>query len=141
MNVSVVIVGAGFAGSILAERIANELNQKVLLIEKRSHIGGNAYDHYDEHGVLVHKYGPHIFHTNQQHVWEYLSKFTDWVLYQHKVLGQVDGQLVPIPFNIDSIKSLFPVDEAERLIQKLIEHFGKEVKVPILEMRNVNDPD
>ena len=141
MEVSVVIVGAGFAGSIIAERVANELNQKVLLIEKRNHIGGNVYDHYDTNGVLVHKYGPHIFHTNQQHVWDYLSQFTDWILYQHKVLGEIDGKLVPIPFNLDSLKALFDSETASRLEKKLIEHFGKEVKVPILEMRKVNDPD
>jgi len=79
------IVGAGFAGSVMAERLAVDAGKKVLIIDKRPHIGGNAYDHYDEAGILVHKYGPHIFHTNSKPVFEYLSKFTDWYPYQHRV--------------------------------------------------------
>ena len=86
MNVDWLIVGAGFTGSILAERIANICNEKVLLVEKRNHIAGNAYDFYDEHGILVHKYGPHIFHTNSKKVWDYLSEFTTWRHYFHQVL-------------------------------------------------------
>lgn len=103
------IVGAGFAGSVLAERLATQLNKKVLLIDKRNHIGGNAYDHYNEHGILVHKYGPHIFHTNSREVFEYLSKFTEWRSYEHRVKASVDGQLVPIPINLDTINSLYGV--------------------------------
>src|SRR5689334_23149931 len=91
------IVGAGFAGSVLAERIASQLNKKVLLVDKRMHIGGNAYDCYDDAGVLIHKYGPHIFHTNSRLVFDHLSQFTKWRQYQHNVLASVDGQLVPIP--------------------------------------------
>src|SRR5579859_1215372 len=101
------IVGAGFAGSVLAERLASQADKKVLLVEKRNHIGGNAYDHYDEHGVLVHKYGPHIFHTNSADVFNYLSQFTDWRQYQHRVLASVDGQLVPMPINLDTINRLY----------------------------------
>jgi UDP-galactopyranose mutase len=101
------IVGAGFAGSVLAERLASQLNKTVLLIDKRGHIGGNAYDHYDQDGLLVHKYGPHIFHTNSVQVLEYLSQFTEWRPYQHRVLASVDGQLVPIPINLDTINKLY----------------------------------
>ena len=101
------IVGAGFAGSVLAERLASQLNKRVLLVEKRSHVGGNAYDHYDEAGVLVHKYGPHIFHTNSRDIYEYLSRFTAWRPYQHRVLANVDGQLVPIPINLDTVNTLY----------------------------------
>jgi UDP-galactopyranose mutase len=101
------IVGAGFAGSVLAERLASQLNKTVLLIDKRNHIGGNAYDHYDQDGLLVHKYGPHIFHTNSLQVLEYLSQFTEWRPYQHRVLASVDGQLVPIPINLDTINKLY----------------------------------
>ena len=101
------IVGAGFAGSVLAERLASQANKHVLLVEKRSHVGGNAYDCYDDAGVLIHKYGPHIFHTNSADVFEYLSKFTAWRPYQHRVLAQVDGQLVPIPINLDTINRLY----------------------------------
>jgi UDP-galactopyranose mutase len=101
------IVGAGFAGSVLAERLASQADKKVLLVEKRNHIGGNAYDCYDESGVLIHKYGPHIFHTNSTDVFEYLSQFTRWRPYQHRVLASVDGQLVPIPINLDTINRLY----------------------------------
>src|SRR5947208_5454441 len=101
-----VIAGAGFAGSVLAERLASQANKKVLIIDKRNHIGGNAYDHYDAAGILVHKYGPHIFHTNSKRVFDYLSLFTPWRPYQHRVLASVDGQLVPMPINLDTVNKL-----------------------------------
>jgi UDP-galactopyranose mutase len=101
------IVGAGFAGSVLAERLASQAGKKVLIVDIRNHIGGNAYDHFNEDGVLVHKYGPHIFHTNSASVFEYLSEFTDWRPYEHHVLASVDGQLVPIPINLNTINELY----------------------------------
>jgi UDP-galactopyranose mutase len=101
------IVGAGFAGSVLAERLAQGSRKKVLICDKRNHIGGNAYDHYNEAGILVHKYGPHIFHTNSREVFEYLSRFTEWRPYQHRVKASVDGQVVPIPINLDTINTLY----------------------------------
>jgi UDP-galactopyranose mutase len=101
------IVGAGFSGSVLAERLASQSGKKVLMVDKRSHIGGNAYDHYDNSGILVHKYGPHIFHTNSREVFDYLSFFTEWRSYEHRVLASVDGQLVPIPINLDTINKLY----------------------------------
>ena len=101
------IVGAGFAGSVLAERLAAGSGKKVLIVDKRSHIGGNAYDEYDEHGILIHRYGPHIFHTNSRDVFEYLSRFTAWRQYQHRVRASIDGQLVPIPINLDTINQLY----------------------------------
>jgi UDP-galactopyranose mutase len=101
------IVGAGFAGSVLAERFASVQGKKVLIVDIRNHIGGNAYDHYNEDGILVHKYGPHIFHTNSRPVFEYLSQFTAWRPYEHRVLASVDGQLVPIPINLDTINKLY----------------------------------
>jgi UDP-galactopyranose mutase len=104
------IVGAGFAGSVLAERLAAGSGQRVLLIDKRPHIGGNAFDHYDEHGLLIHRYGPHIFHTNAQPIVDYLSRFTRWRPYEHRVLAQVDGQLVPIPINRTTINRLYGLD-------------------------------
>src|ERR1041384_3267149 len=97
------IVGAGFAGSVLAERLASQLDQRVLICDRRPHIGGNAYDRYDDAGVLIHQYGPHIFHTNSERLFTYLSRFTEWRPYEHRVLGQVDGKLVPIPINLDTI--------------------------------------
>jgi UDP-galactopyranose mutase len=101
------IVGAGFAGSVLAERLANGANKKVLICDVRSHIGGNAYDCYDDAGILIHKYGPHIFHTNSREVFDYLSRFTAWRQYQHRVRACVDGQMVPIPINLDTINQLY----------------------------------
>lgn len=99
------VVGAGFAGSVLAERLASQLGRRVLVVDRRNHIGGNAYDHYDDAGVLVHRYGPHIFHTNSRDVFEYLSHFTEWRPYEHRVLASVDGQLVPIPINLDTVNA------------------------------------
>jgi UDP-galactopyranose mutase len=101
------IVGAGFAGSVLAERLANVSDKKVLIIDTRDHIGGNAYDHYNKDGILIHKYGPHIFHTNSKKVFDYLNQFTLWRPYEHRVLASVDGQLVPIPINLNTINKLY----------------------------------
>jgi UDP-galactopyranose mutase len=101
------IVGAGFAGSVLAERLAAGSAKRVLLIDRRPHIGGNAYDEYDRHGILIHRYGPHIFHTNSSQIVAYLSRFTEWRPYEHRVLAQVDGQLVPIPINLSTINKLY----------------------------------
>ena len=101
------IVGAGYAGSVLAERLARGSGKQVLLVDRRGHIGGNAYDCYDDAGILIHRYGPHIFHTNSKDVFDYLSRFTAWRQYQHKVLAHVDGQLVPVPINLDTINRLY----------------------------------
>ncbi len=101
------IVGAGFAGSVMAERISSQLNKKVLVVEKRNHIGGNAYDEYDEYGILVHRYGPHIFHTNSKKVFDYLSQFTEWRFYEHKVLANINYELYPIPINRLTINKLY----------------------------------
>ncbi len=101
------IVGAGFAGSTLAERIATQRGERVLLIDRRNHIGGNAYDRYDDHGLLIHQYGPHIFHTNSEMIFKHLSQFTEWRPYEHRVLANVDGMLVPIPINLDTVNKLY----------------------------------
>ena len=108
------IVGAGFAGSVLAERIASERGEKVIVIDRRNHIGGNAYDKYNDAGLLIHQYGPHIFHTNAQSIVDYLSRFTKWRPYEHRVLGHVDGQLVPIPINLTTINSLYGLQLDEK---------------------------
>ena len=122
------IVGAGFAGSVAAERLAAGLGKKVLLVDKRPHIGGNAYDHHDEHGILVHKYGPHIFHTNSREVFDYLSRFTGWRQYQHRVLACVDGQLLPIPINLDTVNRLYGLSltsfELEKFFASVAEPVG-----------------
>ncbi|MFA5806140.1 MAG: UDP-galactopyranose mutase [Melioribacteraceae bacterium] len=104
------IVGAGFAGSVMAERLASQRNKKVLVVEKRNHIGGNAYDEYDEHGILIHKYGPHIFHTNSKEVFDYLSMFTKWRPYEHKVLAFYKNEYYPIPINRLTLNKLYKLN-------------------------------
>lgn len=140
MKFDYVIVGAGFAGSVFAHRAA-EASKKVLIVEKTSNIGGNAYDYYDQNGILVHKYGPHIFHTNSRPVWDYLSRFTEWNLYHHYVLGNIDGKLVPIPFNLVTLHEVLSTSLAEKLEKSLVSNFGYGVKVPILKLRQTNDQD
>jgi UDP-galactopyranose mutase len=135
MKVDWLIVGAGFTGLVVAERIASQLGKKVLVVERRDHIGGNAYDHYDANGILVHRYGPHLFHTNSEKVWRYLSRFTEWHPYHHKVLAQVDGKKVPIPFNLNSLHALFSPGYALKLEELLLKHYGSGNKVPILKLR------
>ncbi|KOP27858.1 UDP-galactopyranose mutase [Hapalosiphon sp. MRB220] len=135
MKVDWLIIGAGYSSCVLAERIATQLAQRVLIVERRDHIGGNAYDFYNEHGILVHKYGPHIFHTKSKKAWDYLSQFTEWRHYYHHVLGVVEGKKVPIPFNLNSLYTLFPPHYAQKLENLLLEHFGFGVKVPILKLR------
>ena len=101
------IVGAGFAGAVLAERLATQSGKKILIVDKRNHIGGNTYDYFNKEGILVHKYGPHIFHTNCKDIYDYLGKFTAWRPYEHRVLASVDGMLVPIPINLNTINVLY----------------------------------
>jgi len=134
------IVGAGFTGAVLAERIASELGKRVLVIDRRGHIAGNAYDHCDDHGLLIHKYGPHIFHTASTKVWDYLSRFTQWRPYEHRVLGKIDGRLAPIPFNLNSLDLLFPAAQAQSLSRLLIDTYGEGRNVPILKMREDGPP-
>jgi len=129
------IVGAGFAGSVLAERLAAGSAKKVLICDKRSHVGGNAYDHYNEAGILVHKYGPHIFHTNSREVFEYLSRFTEWRSYQHRVRASVDGQVVPIPINLDTINTLYGLN----LTSFEVEEFFKKLAEPCEQIRTSED--
>jgi UDP-galactopyranose mutase len=119
------VVGAGFAGSVIAERLARISHQRILLIDRRPHIGGNAYDHYNDDGILVHKYGPHIFHTNSREIFEYLSQFTAWRPYEHQVMASVDGQLLPIPINLDTLNRLYGLSlnsfEAEQFLNRVAE--------------------
>jgi UDP-galactopyranose mutase len=120
------IVGAGFAGSVLAERLATQLGKRVVICDKRPHIGGNAYDYHDDLGVLIHKYGPHIFHTNSARIFGYLSQFTKWRPYEHRVLAQVDGKLLPFPINVDTVNQLYGLDlsieECEQFFKSRAEH-------------------
>lgn len=142
MHIKNLIVGCGLAGSVIAERIATELKEPVLIIDKRAHIAGNVYDYKDSTtGITVHKYGPHVFHTNNQEVWSYLSKFTDWHYFMYRVKAIIDGNEVNIPFNLDSLNKVFPTSLAETLATKLIEKFGFNKKIAILELNKADDED
>jgi UDP-galactopyranose mutase len=141
LNVDWLIIGAGFTGCTLAERIATQLGRRVLVVDRRNHAGGNAYDFYNPHGVLVHQYGPHIFHTNSKKVWDYLSAFTEWRPYYHQVLAMVEGKHVPVPFNLNSMNTVFSAGFASKLESRLVDTFGFGVKVPILRLREHSDPD
>ena len=129
------VVGAGFAGATIAERLANDAGKKVLICDRRPHIGGNAYDHHDEAGVLVHKYGPHIFHTNSKEVYEYLSQFTEWRPYQHRVLARVDGQLLPIPINLNTINQMYGTN----FTSFQLEEFFRSLAEPRAQIRTSED--
>jgi UDP-galactopyranose mutase len=137
MKYDYLIVGAGFAGSVMAERIASQFDKKVLLVEKRPQIGGNAYDEYDDHGILVHRYGPHIFHTNSLKVFEYLSKFTEWIPYEHRVLASYRGNLYPIPINRITLNKLYNLDfKSEEDVEKYYTSV-KEKRYPVMNSEDV----
>jgi UDP-galactopyranose mutase len=127
------VIGAGFAGSVIAERLASQLGQRVLIADRRTHIGGNAFDERDEHGVLVHRYGPHIFHTNSRKVVDYLSQFTEWIPYEHRVLAQVGDQRLPIPINRTTINQLYGLDL--RTDEEVREFYAQRAE-PVAEVRN-----
>jgi UDP-galactopyranose mutase len=129
------VVGAGFAGATIAERLAADAGKKVIICDVRNHIGGNAYDHYDAAGILVHKYGPHIFHTNSRDVYDYLSQFTEWRPYQHRVLACVDGQLLPVPINLDTVNRLYGTSLSSFELEK----FFASVAEPCARIRTSED--
>jgi len=134
-----IVVGSGFAGATSARLLA-EQGKKVLVIEERPHIGGNAYDCYDKNGVFIHLYGPHIFHTNSKEVFDFLKRFAPFEEYHHKVIGNIDGILVPIPFNYKSLETLFPKDEANEIKSKLNKKYAGQTRVSILDLLGDNDP-
>ena len=136
-----VVVGAGYAGAVCARRLAEACGYKVAVLERRPHIAGNAYDRLDDAGVLIHEYGPHIYHTTNDRVHQYLSRFTEWSDYQHKVLANIHGTLMPVPFNHTSLKLAFGEEKGERLYQKLVATFGENKKVPIMDLRGRNDEE
>lgn len=138
------VIGAGLAGAVCARELAERGGKRVLVLERRSHVGGNAYDCFDEAGVLIHQYGPHIFHTNHKRVFDFLSRFTAWLDYQHKVVASLPaegGRLeIPVPFNLISLRRAFPPEQAKALEEKLVGIYGRERKVTILELRENSDP-
>ncbi len=146
MQYDALVVGAGYAGAITARRLAEDGGKKVLVLERREHVAGNAYDGLDEAGILIHQYGPHIFHTNDKRVYDYLSRFTAWRDYQHTVVADIpDGtggrMQFPVPFNLDSMETAFGPGEGRRLGEKLLAAYGPEKKVTILELRQNPDPE
>lgn len=135
------VIGAGYAGAVAARELAERGGKRVLVLERRDHIGGNAYDRPDGAGVLIHQYGPHIFHTADKQVYDYLSRFTEWRDYQHRVLGNIHGTLMPVPFNLRSLNLAFEEVKAARLAQKLILTYGAEKKVTVLQLRENKDEE
>ena len=137
----VLVVGAGLAGSVSARRLAEACECRVAILERRPNIAGNAYDFENEDGILIHQYGPHIYHTENDRVHQFLSRFTEWTDYQHKVLANIHGTLMPVPFNHASLKLAFGEERGEELYKKLVDTFGENKKVPIMELREKNDAD
>ena len=140
------MVGAGYAGAIVARELAEAGGKQVLVLERRNHVAGNAYDCFDEAGILIHQYGPHIFHTNDKQVYDWLSRFTKWRTYDHRVIANIpDGRggrmTYPVPFNLTSLEVAFGQEEGQRLGQKLMQVYGTEKKVTILELRQNQDPE
>ncbi|WP_050617062.1 UDP-galactopyranose mutase [Intestinimonas massiliensis (ex Afouda et al. 2020)] len=150
------IIGAGYAGAVAARELAERGGRRVLVLERRDHIGGNAYDCPDAHGVLIHQYGPHIFHTSNKRVFDWLSRFTGWRRYQHRVIANLprdnpevvparkksDGRFCfPVPFNLDSLENAFGAQDGKRLGQKLLDAYPAQSQVTILELRQNPDPE
>ena len=135
------VIGAGFSGATIANLIATKLNEEVVVIDKKEHIAGNCYDYRDKNGIMIHKYGSHIFHTQSEKLWQFLKQFTDFNTYMHKVVGYLDGIETHIPFNFNTLYDVFPRTLAERLEKKLLDKFQINTKVPILEFQKQDDED
>ena len=136
-----IIIGSGIAGAAAARVLAEEQGKKVLVLEKKHHIGGNCYDGKDKYGILVHWYGPHIFHTGNEEVYEWLSRFTDWYAFGHEVVARVGDKLLPVPFNLNTLKMVYGEEKAAVLEKKLVDTFGFGARVPILKLREQQDDD
>ena len=136
-----IIIGSGIAGAAAARVLAEEQGRNVLVLEKKHHIGGNCYDGKDEYGILVHWYGPHIFHTGNEEVYEWLSRFTDWYAFGHEVVARVGDKLLPVPFNLNTLKMVYGEEKAAVLEKKLVDTFGFGARVPILKLREQQDED
>ncbi len=135
------VVGAGFSGATIARKLAEDMNEKVIIIDAKAHIAGNAYDYRDRNGIMIHQYGSHIFHTNLENVWQFIRRFTDFNTYMHKVIAVIDGIETTIPFNFRTLYDVFPETMAKRMEEKLLAHFEYNKKVPILEFQKQDDDD
>lgn len=136
-----IVIGAGIAGAVAARKLAEEAGKKVLVLERRGHVGGNCYDEKDPYGILIHNYGPHIFHTNMEEVYAYLSRFTDWYHFGHEVVAKVGEKLIPVPFNLHTLHLVYEKEKADRLEKKLVEAYGADSRVPIMKLRENEDAD
>ncbi|MGN0349734.1 MAG: UDP-galactopyranose mutase [Roseburia sp.] len=136
-----IVIGAGIAGAAAARRLAEEKGRKVLVIERRNHIGGNCYDEKDSYGIRIHNYGPHIFHTMHEDVFAFLSRFTQWHLFGHEVVARVGEKLIPVPFNLNTLHMVYEEEKAARLEKKLIKVYGENSRVSIMELRKNEDSD
>lgn len=134
------IVGAGVSGASLARALA-EAGQPCAVIDKRPHLAGNCYDYRDENGIFIHRYGPHIFRTDDEDLWRFMNRFAAWHPYVHKVRARVDGKEVPVPFNLNSLDALFPAPQAALLARKLTQTYGANARVPVLTLRKSADAD
>ena len=135
------IIGAGFSGATLANLIASKANEEVLIIDRRNHIAGNSYDYRDKNGIMIHKYGSHIFHTSNEKVWNFICNFSNFNQYTHKTLALIDGIMTTIPFNFNTLYDVFPTAKAKKLEKKLLKHFEYNKKISILEFQKQNDKD
>ncbi len=140
MSFDAVVIGAGLSGAVMAERMATVLNWRVLVLEQRKHIAGNCFDEKDGHGINVHKYGPHLLHTDNQDVWDYLSLFTNWYPYEHRVLARINGTAIPLPFNLSSIECCFPSEKAAAMTVALRHHYGDGARVSIRDLKQQSAP-
>lgn len=136
-----IVIGAGIAGAVAARKLAEEAGKKVLVIERRNHIGGNCYDLPDQYGILIHEYGPHIFHTGMEEVYAYLSRFTEWYAFGHEVVAKVGERLIPVPFNLNTLHMIYDKEKVDRLEEKLIAAYGRDSRVPIMKLRENEDAD
>lgn len=135
------VIGCGFTGATMARKIAEELGESVLVADARDHLAGNSYDYRDEHGIMIHRYGSHIFHTSLEDVWRWVSRFASFNTYMHKVVALIDGIETTIPFNLRTLSDVFPPGLAARLEEKLLSRFGYNKRIPISEFRSQDDAD
>ncbi len=136
-----IVIGSGIAGAVAARCMAEEQGKRVLVLEKKEHIGGNCYDEKDAHGILIHKYGPHIFHTSDEEVYAWLSRFTRWYAFGHEVVARVGNELIPVPFNLNTLRQVYGEEKGSVLERKLVEAFGEGARVPVLKLRQHPDPE